>query len=78
MENRSHTNEYNPKLAAFLNKIIDEKELAQSLRRAAYLIAMSFIRSEETTNPMCPKWTDDSFYYLNELAECLDPVLENK
>ena len=76
---RSHTNNHsNERLNHFLTKIIDEKELAKSIRRAAYLIAMSFIRSDEKSNPMSPKWTDDSFYYLTELAECLDPVLEDE
>lgn len=27
---------------------------------------------------MDPEWTQNSFYFLNELAEVLDPVLEDK
>jgi hypothetical protein len=68
----------NPRVNEFLDKVVDEKSLAQSLRRAAYLIALSYIRSDESTNCMSQGWTDDSFYFLNELAEVLDPVLEDK
>lgn len=68
----------NPRVNEFLDKVVDEKTLAQSLRRAAYLIALSFIRSDEKNNAMNQEWTDDSYYFLNELAEVLDPVLENK
>jgi len=62
----------------FFTEIVDTKSMAQFLRRSTYLLALSYIRSEETNNPMCQGWTDDSFYYLNELAEVLDPVLEKK
>lgn len=76
---RSHTNNNsNERLHHFLTKIVDEKSMAQSLRRGAYLIALSYIRSDEATNPMSPDWTDDSFYFLTELAECLDPILGSK
>ena len=72
--NENHSNE---RLSHFLAKVIDEKDLARTIRRAAYLIAISYIRLDETKNPMSPEWTDESFYYLNQLAECLDPVLED-
>ena len=50
--------------------------MAKSLRRATYLIALSYIRAEDGNNPMNKEWTDESYYFLNELAEVLDPVLE--
>ncbi|MBF2093078.1 hypothetical protein [Flavobacterium psychrophilum] len=79
MKNPSHTDNYsNQKLNHFLSKIINEKQMAQTLRRSAYLIALAFIRSDENINPMSPEWTDNSFYFLNELAECLDPILEDE
>ena len=77
--NTSHTKIYsNPKLENFFAKIVDDKDMANILRRATYLIALSFIRSEENKNPMSPEWTDETFYFLNELAECLDPMLDAK
>ena len=68
----------NQKLTAFFTAQVDVKDFAKSLRRAAYLIALSYIRSEDNTNPMSKEWTDESYYFLNELAEVLDPVLEDK
>mgnify|MGYP003693144975 FL=1 len=65
-------------LLKFFTETVDTKTMAQSLRRATYLIALSYIRAEETVNPMNKEWTDDSFYFLNELAEVLDPVLESR
>lgn len=65
-------------LLKFFTETVDAKTMAQSLRRATYLIALSYIRAEETVNPMNKEWTDDSFYFLNELAEVLDPVLESR
>lgn len=63
-------------LLKFFKETVDAKSMAQSLRRATYLLALSYIRAEENVNPMNKEWMDDSFYFLNELAEVLDPVLE--
>lgn len=68
----------NPRLVTFFTEQVDAKSMAQSLRRAAYLIALSFIRSDGHSNVMSQEWADDSFYFLNEMAEVLDPVLEDK
>lgn len=68
----------NKKLDVFLSTIVDEKQLAQSLRQSAYLISLSFMRSNPNDNYMDPEWTENSFYFLNELAEVLDPVLTNE
>jgi hypothetical protein len=65
-------------LLKFFSDNVEPRQMAQSLRRATYLIALSFIRSEDGNNPMNKEWTDDSYYFLNELAEVLDPVLEDK
>ena len=64
-------------LIKYFTDDITPKEMAKSLRRATYLIALSYIRAEDGNNPMNKEWTDDSYYFLNELAEVLDPVLED-
>lgn len=70
-------NHSNVKLNAFIGKVISEEDLARTLRRASYLISLSFMRSAiDDTNPMNPHWADETYYYLNELAECLSPSLE--
>lgn len=63
-------------LIKYFTDDITPKEMAKSLRRATYLIALSYIRAEDGNNPMNKEWTDESYYFLNELAEVLDPVLE--
>ncbi|MFE3868715.1 hypothetical protein ACFX5E_11600 [Flavobacterium sp. LS2P90] len=65
-------------LLKFFDEMVDPSSMAKHLRRATYLIAQSYIRSAENTNPMRQEWADDSFYFLNELAEVLEPVLEKK
>ena len=65
----------NPKLTTFFTEQVDAKDFAKSLRRAVYLISLSYIRSDDNTNRMSPEWTDESVYFLNELAEVLDPIL---
>lgn len=74
----AYTTYNNPKLTEFFTKQVDAKSFAQSLRRSAYLIALSYIRSEENQNFMRQDWADDGFYFLNELAEVLDPILDNE
>lgn len=74
----AYTTYNNPKLTAFFTEQVDAKEFAKNLRRATYLIALSYIRGEDGNNPMNKGWTDESYYFLNELAEVLDPVLEDE
>lgn len=65
------------KILSFFEDVTTPKEFAKALRRATHLIALSYIRSEDNTNPMNMKWVDETYYILNELAECIDPVLED-
>lgn len=74
----AYTTYDNPKLIEFFTKDVDAKDFAKSLRRATYLIALSYMRSDDVNNPMSKEWTDESYYFLNELAEILDPVLESE
>jgi hypothetical protein len=77
MKNALNENHSNTKLNAFIGSVISEQDLARTLRRASYLISLSFMRSAiDDTNPMNPHWVDETFYYLNEMAECLSPSLE--
>lgn len=76
--NNSLTNYRKTRLEEFFTQAVEPKEMALTIRRAVYLLSLSYIRSEDTNNPMRQEWVDDSFYFLTELAECLDPVLEDE
>ena len=66
----------NEKLNLFFDKTIDEVSMAKHIRRINYILALTTIREDETKNPMNKDWLDNGFYWLNELAEVLDPNLD--
>ena len=58
----------------FFNNSIDSKSMAKTIRQVNFLIALNAIREDgfmktETVN------IEDGFFWLNELAEILDPYL---
>lgn len=62
------------RLTEFFNTSIDSKSMAKTIRQVNFLIALNAIREDgfmktETVN------IEDGFYWLNELAEILDPYL---
>ena len=83
-ENGSKSNQFrhccyqwaNSKLNQLLDEKIDEKTLAKYIRRVAYILSLTIIRNDENQNPIDKDWADNGFYWLNELAEVLDPVLD--
>ena len=75
MNTTDETHYTNQKLNQFLDKTIDEKTLAKCIRRVNYILSLTIIRNDENKNFIDLKWADDGFYWLNELAEVLDPFL---
>lgn len=69
---KGYTNE---KLIDFFEKTIDPEAMARCIRRINYILTLTVIREDENKNPMNPDWLDEGFYYLNELAEILEPNL---
>ena len=69
---KGYTNE---KLIEFFEKTIDPEAMARYIRRINYILALTVIRMDENKNPINPEWLDDGFYFLNELAEILEPNL---
>lgn len=63
------------------NRLVDffkEKnpsQIAKIIRQSNNILALSFIRQNDATNFIEPKKADDCFYWLNELAEALEPNL---
>ncbi|TDE01521.1 hypothetical protein [Flavobacterium sandaracinum] len=68
----------NPKLNDFLDTVISEQSLATHLRRINYILSLTIMRLDETKNPINPEWAENGFFWINELAEILDPVLEKE
>lgn len=49
--------------------------MAKALRQANYILALGIIRNDETLQQETIK-LENSFYWLNELAEILNPYLD--
>ena len=63
------------RLTEFFSNSIDTKSMAKTIRQVNYLLALNAMRENETLQPENIN-LEDSFYWLNKLAEILDPYLE--
>jgi hypothetical protein len=63
------------RLNEFFNKSIDPKNFAKAIRQINYLIALSVIRDCETLQSEKTS-LELGFYWLNELAEILNPYFD--
>lgn len=63
----------NTKVAQFIDEI-GEKELAKHLRRSLYMLTKYHIAED---NPTRSEWVGNGIHFLTELAECLDPQLDD-
>ncbi|MDX6191811.1 hypothetical protein ACHRV5_17160 [Flavobacterium sp. FlaQc-52] len=60
------------RLIDFFNNTIDRKDMAKVLRQVNYILALGVIKEEGATD------LEDNFYWLNELAEVLNPYLDKE
>ncbi|URM36532.1 hypothetical protein [Flavobacterium anhuiense] len=67
--------EMETKLNDFFTDKIDCKEMAKMIREVNNVLSLSVMRKCETIKSGI-KNVDDNFYWLNQLAEVLDPYLE--
>ncbi|MCV9931562.1 hypothetical protein OIU80_04655 [Flavobacterium sp. LS1R47] len=58
------------RLTDFFNKSIDPKSMAKAIRQVNHTLSLSLMRGSEI------KDIEDDFYWLNKLAEALDPYLD--
>lgn len=65
------------RLNEFFNQATDPASFAKAIRRVNYLLAMSLMRECETLQ-IDTKPVEDGFYWLNELAEILNPYLDTE
>ena len=63
------------KLLNFFNDRIDPVEMAKTLRQVNFTLSLCVLSEHETFQSEIIKLRD-SFYWLNELAETLNPYLE--
>lgn len=63
------------RLMNFFNNTIDPKEMAKSIRQVNHVLALGVMRQDETLLNK-KNSLEDSFYWLNELAEILNPYLD--
>ena len=75
MSTKHFSKEIETRLIGFFVNSIDPKDMARSIRRVNYALSLSSMRGCETIESELP-YIDDSFYWLNKLAEILDPYLD--
>jgi hypothetical protein len=63
------------RLNEFFNQATDPASFAKAIRKVNYLLAMSLMRECETLQ-IDTKSVEDGFYWLNQLAEILNPYLD--
>ncbi len=65
----------NEKIATYFDRNISFEDFAQQIRRANYILSNVIMQPNAEQNIACSYWINDCFFYLNEFAELLDPVL---
>ncbi|KUJ62115.1 hypothetical protein AR687_08810 [Flavobacteriaceae bacterium CRH] len=63
------------RLTDFFNKTVDPNTMAKTIRRFNHLVALSLMRENETFQLDMTN-LENGFYWLNELAEILNPYLD--
>lgn len=76
--NTNHlSKETETRLIEFFTKTIDPEEMAKTIRQVNYVLSLCAMRGCETVETELNN-LDDNFYWLNKLAEVLDPYLEGE
>nr|WP_276381450.1 hypothetical protein [Flavobacterium sp. H4147] len=63
------------RLTNFFNQTVSPEQMAKALRQVNFVLALGIIRENETLQQEILK-LENSFYWLNELAEILCPYLD--
>lgn len=67
--------EVETRLKVFFIDVIDPKDMAKIIRQVNHLLSLCVMRGCETVESEV-KNIEDNFYWLNKLAEALDPYLD--
>ncbi|OCB75533.1 hypothetical protein B0A79_23760 [Flavobacterium piscis] len=74
--NKNHlSKEVETRLKVFFIDVIDPKDMAKIIRQVNHLLSLCVMRGCETVESEV-KNIEDNFYWLNKLAEALDPYLD--
>lgn len=75
MSTKNLSKEAETRLLNFFNNTIEPETLAKTIRQVNYLLALEVMRKNETLQNEIIN-IENSFYWLNELAEILNPYLD--
>ena len=72
MSTENLSEELETRLKEFFTNVIDPKDMAKAIRQANYMLTLSVIREKDSLGKIN---LENFYYWLNELAEVLDPYL---
>ncbi|WP_264526074.1 hypothetical protein [Flavobacterium sp. N502536] len=75
MTTENFSKETETRLMDFFNNAIDPKDMAKSIRQINHVLSLCVMRECEMVQSELSN-IDDNFYWLNKLAEVLDPYLD--
>lgn len=75
MSTNAFSKEVEIKLLNFFNNKIDSEEMAKVIKHVNYILALGVMREHDTLQNRIIN-LENSFFWLNELAEVLNPYLE--
>ncbi len=75
MSTKTLSKEAETRLMTFFNNTIEPNEMAKAIRQLNYILALGVMREDKTLQNQIVN-LENSFYWLNELAEILNPYLD--
>ncbi|WP_166922228.1 hypothetical protein [Flavobacterium poyangense] len=72
MSTNTFSKEAETRLVDFFNNAIAPRDMAKVLRQVNYTLALGGMKEQQSTN------LENNFYWLNELAEILNPYLDKE
>ncbi|MFH6986741.1 hypothetical protein ACHRVW_03250 [Flavobacterium collinsii] len=75
MATKNISSDVETRLKDFFKDFIEPKDMARMLRQVNYVLSVSSMRGCEAIETELSS-IDDNFYWLNKLAEVLDPYLD--
>lgn len=75
MSTNTLSKEAETRLVNFFKHTIEPNDMAKAIRQLNYILALGVMREHETLQNQIVN-LENSFYWLNELAEILNPYLD--
>jgi hypothetical protein len=77
MKTNTLSKEAETRLIDFFNHIIDPEDMAKILRQVNFILALAVMRQHDTLQIGVINF-EENYYFLNELAEILNPYLSEE